>query len=189
MQGISESPPPPKMGKVGADSPGALGAQPSGEEIDRALKALEKKRQKDKKRLQKEAGEAEQLKNSRRQKTQKAQAKAEQAPQEGDMAAASEAAKQYLLAWKHRKGLWRFQKVRQVWLLKNIYNSELVTDETFDIFINYIAPLKGAARELTLKQAEDVLTKVGGEEVGEDEDEQDTETVKGGESEATIQQR
>ncbi|CAH1793780.1 unnamed protein product [Owenia fusiformis] len=64
---------------------------------------------------------------------------------------------QYLKEWKTNKEKWSFQKVRQVWLLKHMYDVEKIPDEDFEILLSYLEGLKGKAREVTIQNAEELL--------------------------------
>ena len=158
----------------------------SGQDIDRALKLAEKQRQKEKRAAKK--AKAEQVRQfshfsfafpefcfslpdfpSLVQDASKASKKAKYA-KPGNKAPAPHdkrtsqtplwmACQEYLETWKKWKGLWKFQKVRQVWLLQHMYDTELVTEPTFAIMIEYLGGLKGAGRTATLEEAEKVLSK------------------------------
>ena len=71
-----------------------------------------------------------------------------------------EEARVYLDAWarskKGEKG-WKFRKVRQVWLLMNMYNPNKVEKELFRTLLEYLDGLKGASRDSTLAEARAVL--------------------------------
>lgn len=79
-------------------------------------------------------------------------------------------ASEYLKQWSDDRKNWKFQKVRQVWLLKHMYNQDQVSDDDFEILLLYLDGLKGKSREVTVKQAEDIMEK--------DEDNEGTEHVK-----------
>lgn len=79
-------------------------------------------------------------------------------------------ASEYLKQWSDDRKNWKFQKVRQVWLLKHMYNQDQVTDDDFEILLLYLDGLKGKSREVTVKQAEDIMEK--------DEDSEETEHMK-----------
>ncbi|CAG8646692.1 16637_t:CDS:2 [Funneliformis mosseae] len=72
----------------------------------------------------------------------------------------------YLLIWRFLKEKWKFQKVRQIWLLKNAYNEDLFSDEFFKVFLEYIAELSGKSRHTTLKMAQDIVNKFESEADG-----------------------
>jgi len=63
-------------------------------------------------------------------------------------------AKEYLRKWKDERGSWKFNKTKQTWLLKNLFHKDALDDSSFSILVDYLRPLKGNAREETIKQAE-----------------------------------
>lgn len=66
----------------------------------------------------------------------------------------------YLDLWKNNKNDWSFKKVRQKWLLKNLYNETEVDDKKFKILLEYLSAAKGAARKLTIEEAESIYAEV-----------------------------
>ncbi|CAO3689489.1 unnamed protein product [Umbelopsis vinacea] len=60
---------------------------------------------------------------------------------------------EYLRAWKSDPQSWKFQKVRQTWLLANIYDDIKIKDEDFAILLDYLQELKGKARQTTIEEA------------------------------------
>jgi hypothetical protein len=66
----------------------------------------------------------------------------------------SEAA-QYLSSWKHRNagGAWKFNKNTQSWLLRHLYQTELVSKTTFQLLLEYLTDLKGQMRTRTMEDA------------------------------------
>ena len=44
----------------------------------------------------------------------------------------------YLVLWKESKDAWKFQKTRQIWLVRNIYNVERMPENHFKIMKKYI---------------------------------------------------
>lgn len=74
----------------------------------------------------------------------------------------------YLHTWHYKRQHWNFKKVRQVWLLKNMFDQEEISNENFDILLKYLEGLEGAAKEKTIKMAEQRL------DSGEGGSEQDT---------------
>ncbi|XP_035695210.1 uncharacterized protein C7orf50 homolog [Branchiostoma floridae] len=73
----------------------------------------------------------------------------------------------YLQTWKSDRPNWVFRKVRQVWLLRNMYTMDKVSDEDFPILLEYLAGLQGKGRETTVAEAEKLLQ--GQEHEGEGE--------------------
>lgn len=74
----------------------------------------------------------------------------------------------YLKLWHEHRDIWKFQKGRQIWLLKHMYNKEKMLDSDFEILLQYLATMKGSARDRTLQQAESLIKKY-------DEDESKTD--------------
>ncbi|KAK3588528.1 hypothetical protein CHS0354_014239 [Potamilus streckersoni] len=70
----------------------------------------------------------------------------------------------YLRQWQSDEESWKFQKVRQVWLLHNVYNKDKIGEEDFDILLRYLEPLRGRAREKTLSEAEEIMKSVESQE-------------------------
>ncbi|XP_064613546.1 uncharacterized protein C7orf50 homolog [Liolophura sinensis] len=63
----------------------------------------------------------------------------------------------YLSHWEKDREHWRFQKVRQVWLLQNMYDANKVNNSSFKTLLLYLDGLKGRSRETTVKKAEDII--------------------------------
>eukprot|EP01130_Rhizamoeba_saxonica_P011043 TRINITY_DN4572_c0_g1_i1.p1 TRINITY_DN4572_c0_g1~~TRINITY_DN4572_c0_g1_i1.p1 ORF type:complete len:129 (+),score=29.41 TRINITY_DN4572_c0_g1_i1:109-495(+) len=78
--------------------------------------------------------------------------KPEEEKEEGPHAAIT-----YLVKWKKDRENWKFQKVRQVWLLKNLYNVELITKKHFRYLLQYIDGLRGNWRQILIDQAESFI--------------------------------
>lgn len=64
----------------------------------------------------------------------------------------------YLHNWKNNRSEWKFQKKRQTWLLKHMYDTKTVSDDDFNVLLEYMTPLQGLSRTLTLQQAEGYAT-------------------------------
>lgn len=60
----------------------------------------------------------------------------------------------YLRTWHSNREYWSFKKVRQSWLLQNLFDQEKIPDEDFSTLIKYLQGLKGSSREKTVKMAE-----------------------------------
>lgn len=56
----------------------------------------------------------------------------------------------YLILWKTEKNAWKFNKSRQVFLLKNMYNVEKVPTKHFKILKKYIQSMQGKLSEVLL---------------------------------------
>jgi len=64
---------------------------------------------------------------------------------------------EYLDVWKGARPLWKFQKVRQSYLLQNIYDRKKVPKKHFKILLEYLEELKGNSRTKTLMDAQSIL--------------------------------
>ncbi|KAJ1677639.1 hypothetical protein EV182_005744 [Spiromyces aspiralis] len=62
---------------------------------------------------------------------------------------------EYLSKWKHNRSEWKFQKARQIWILKHVYKPQHVPDELFGLAIEYLESIKGGARKLAKQYAKD----------------------------------
>ncbi|XP_023933636.1 uncharacterized protein C7orf50 homolog [Lingula anatina] len=78
---------------------------------------------------------------------------------DSEKTSARDLALEYLKKWHENRKQWSFQKVRQVWILQHMYDTQKVPDEEFKILLEYMENSKGKARENTIKQAEVVIEK------------------------------
>ncbi|KAL4239612.1 hypothetical protein ACF0H5_000420 [Mactra antiquata] len=74
---------------------------------------------------------------------------------------------EYLNTWNEKREEWKFNKTRQVWLLHNMYDQEAVSDENFQILLQYLEGLKGQSRGETATEAEKIIEKAEDEETEE----------------------
>lgn len=86
-------------------------------------------------------------------KEEKAKAKAKEAAGSGPLHPALE----YLMLWNTARAAWKFKKVRQVYLLKNLYDPKRLPNKWFDVCMNYMADLRGKVRETTLQTAKEYV--------------------------------
>ncbi|CDS12268.1 hypothetical protein LRAMOSA04463 [Lichtheimia ramosa] len=63
----------------------------------------------------------------------------------------------YLRQFHSDRDTWKFNKVHQTWLLKHMYDLDTIEQSDFDILVEYLKGLKGAARQRTLTQAQDMI--------------------------------
>ncbi|XP_043599473.1 uncharacterized protein C7orf50 homolog isoform X2 [Bombus pyrosoma] len=93
--------------------------------------------------------------------------KAEQRKNERRMANRIEAMTKglsYVSKWKYARSEWKFEKIRQIWLIDNLLDEVHIPDEIFPIVLEYFEGCKGMARELLLRKGLDVVRKVENEE-------------------------
>lgn len=76
---------------------------------------------------------------------------------------AEEALKQkclnYLSRWKHNNSEWKFEKLKQLWLQRNMFDSEKVPDEFWDTLVEYFNSAKGKAKHSVLERAVEFVEK------------------------------
>ncbi|KAF9902224.1 hypothetical protein EC991_005170 [Linnemannia zychae] len=80
----------------------------------------------------------------------------------------------YLVEWKNARAAWKFQKLRQVWLLNNMYDDKQLPDSHWSLFLEYIHDLKGAARNSAIADAKKI---VEAPEPEEDEEKDETKSA------------
>ncbi|XP_015110440.1 uncharacterized protein C7orf50 homolog [Diachasma alloeum] len=66
---------------------------------------------------------------------------------------------EYISTWKHAKSKWKFEKLKQIWLMDHLLDDSLVPEEVFPTVLEYFEGCKGMARELLLKKGMDVIKK------------------------------
>lgn len=59
----------------------------------------------------------------------------------------------YLSQWKHTRDAWKFEKLKQVWLQQNMFDSAKVPEEFWDILVEYFSGCKGKARGTIVQAA------------------------------------
>ncbi|BFZ17878.1 hypothetical protein BsWGS_20917 [Bradybaena similaris] len=72
---------------------------------------------------------------------------------EGQEMDKNEKALQYLKLWQSRRSVWKFNKRWQIHLLNIMYDTALLSDEDFQILLQYLDGLKGKGREKTKEDA------------------------------------
>ncbi|KAI8352605.1 hypothetical protein B0O80DRAFT_487915 [Mortierella sp. GBAus27b] len=78
----------------------------------------------------------------------------------------------YLVEWKRSRTTWKFQKLRQIWLLNHMYDDHQIPDTHWDIFLEYIHDLKGAARDAAVQDAKKIVEAPEPEEEDKDQDQE-----------------
>lgn len=75
------------------------------------------------------------------------------------------------LQWKHSRSEWKFEKIRQIWLIDNLLDENSIPDTIFPIVLEYFEGCKGMAREVLLRKGMDVIRKAEEEEDEENRNE------------------
>lgn len=65
----------------------------------------------------------------------------------------------YLSKWKHSRTEWKFEKLRQIWLQQNMYDTAKVPDQFWDTLVEYLSGSKGQIRKVLIKEALGVIEK------------------------------
>ncbi|KAG9062816.1 hypothetical protein KI688_005122 [Linnemannia hyalina] len=89
----------------------------------------------------------------------------------------------YLVEWKKARETWKFQKLRQVWLINHMYDDKQLPDSHWSLFLEYIHDLKGAARNSAIADAKKIVEAPESEDEEEKEKEEKEETKKTEENE------
>ncbi|XP_063981276.1 uncharacterized protein C7orf50 homolog [Diachasmimorpha longicaudata] len=76
---------------------------------------------------------------------------------------------EYISTWKHAKNNWKFEKLKQIWLMDHLLDDTLVPEEMFPTVLEYFEGCKGMARELLLKKGMDVIKKYERQQEASDE--------------------
>ncbi|XP_076810200.1 uncharacterized protein LOC143452929 [Clavelina lepadiformis] len=71
----------------------------------------------------------------------------------------------YLETWRKDRNNWSFKKVRQVWLLHNLYNQDAVSDIHFNTLLDYLQGAKGSAKTKTIEDAENFFAEQDDESI------------------------
>lgn len=66
----------------------------------------------------------------------------------------------YVSTWKHARSEWKFEKLRQIWLIDNLLDETSIPDDIFPTVLEYFEGCKGMAREQLLKKGMDVIKEV-----------------------------
>ncbi|XP_020294582.1 uncharacterized protein C7orf50 homolog [Pseudomyrmex gracilis] len=84
---------------------------------------------------------------------------------------AQQKALNYVTMWKHSRSEWKFEKIRQIWLIDNLLDENSIPNTTFPIALEYFEGCKGMARELLLQRGMEVIRKAEEEQDEENKNE------------------
>lgn len=65
----------------------------------------------------------------------------------------------YVSMWKHSRSEWKFEKLKQIWLMDNLLDSDSIPDTIFPVVLEYFEGCRGMAREILLKKGMEVVRK------------------------------
>ncbi|KAM0728218.1 Cholesin [Formica fusca] len=75
----------------------------------------------------------------------------------------------YVSMWKHSRSEWKFEKLKQIWLMDNLLDENSIPDAIFPLVLEYFEGCKGMAREVLLRKGMDIIRKA--EEKKDDQEE------------------
>jgi hypothetical protein len=59
---------------------------------------------------------------------------------------------EFLQKWKQNRSEWKFEKLKQSWLLHNCLDPQVLPDASFPLLLEYMASVKGQARTVTERE-------------------------------------
>ncbi|EGI58158.1 PREDICTED: uncharacterized protein C7orf50 homolog [Acromyrmex echinatior] len=69
----------------------------------------------------------------------------------------------YVSLWKHSRNEWKFEKLKQIWLMDNLLDDNSISDNLFPIVLEYFEGCKGMAREVLLRKGMEIIRKAEAE--------------------------
>lgn len=63
------------------------------------------------------------------------------------------------MQWKHSRSEWKFEKLKQIWLIDNLLDENSIPDTIFPLVLEYFEGCKGMAREVLLRKGMDIIKK------------------------------
>lgn len=72
---------------------------------------------------------------------------------------AKQKALSYLSTWKYSRNEWKFEKLKQIWLMNNLLNEDAISDSLFPVVLEYFEGCEGKAREGLLSKGMEVIRK------------------------------
>lgn len=66
----------------------------------------------------------------------------------------------YLNNWDTNRSEWKYEKLRQIYIQKNVFDESVISEEHSDIAIRYLATSQGKARSTIVESAEKVMKEI-----------------------------
>lgn len=63
----------------------------------------------------------------------------------------------YLSKWKHSREDWKFEKLRQIWLQQNLFDTNRISKEFWNTTVEYFRGAKGHIRKVVLEEAVKII--------------------------------
>ncbi|XP_056642164.1 uncharacterized protein C7orf50 homolog [Diorhabda sublineata] len=77
----------------------------------------------------------------------------------------------YLSKWKHSRTEWKFEKLKQIWLSQNLFDSAKIPEEFWETAVEYFSQSRGFIKKLILREAMKIIEEQDkAEEENTDED-------------------
>lgn len=77
----------------------------------------------------------------------------------------------YLSKWKHARGEWKFEKLKQIWLQQNLFVVSKIPEEFWESTLEYFNGSKGAIRKVIFKEGLKIIEEDDKSEVDNDDEE------------------
>ncbi|XP_029178086.1 uncharacterized protein C7orf50 homolog [Nylanderia fulva] len=77
----------------------------------------------------------------------------------------------YISMWKHSRTEWKFEKLKQIWLMDNLLDENSIPDTSFPLVLEYFEGCKGMAREVLLRKGMEIIRKAEEKRDNENENE------------------
>ncbi|XP_011502281.1 PREDICTED: uncharacterized protein C7orf50 homolog [Ceratosolen solmsi marchali] len=97
--------------------------------------------------------------SKRQLKKEKAEVRALEA-KEANKQVIAQKALNYVSQWKHVRNEWKFEKLKQIWLMDNLLNVKYVPDKSFTIILEYFEGCVGSAKKQLVNKAMEVVKKL-----------------------------
>lgn len=65
----------------------------------------------------------------------------------------------FTFQWKHSRNEWKFEKLKQIWLMDNLLDENYISDDLFPLVLEYFEGCKGMAREVLMRKGMKIIKK------------------------------
>ncbi|KAJ1918702.1 hypothetical protein H4219_002424 [Mycoemilia scoparia] len=76
----------------------------------------------------------------------------------------------YLKQWKNNHDEWKFQKSKQIWIVKNVYKPAFIKDEDLPLVLEYMKTMKGGVCGRVAQEAQKLIEKLEKQASAEDKE-------------------
>ncbi|XP_036143425.1 uncharacterized protein C7orf50 homolog [Monomorium pharaonis] len=99
----------------------------------------------------------------KKEKAERAEIEKKQTQSERSKSNAKQKALSYLSTWKHCRNEWKFEKLKQIWLMDNLLDENAISDDLFPVVLEYFEGCKGMAREVLMRKGMEIIRKAESE--------------------------